>query len=72
MNKISEKYADYFTVCSSSTPDSDLDCENIEDNGKRSSSKFRVKCNLNCPEKVKKLSPSEPTPTPNTSVTKNF
>jgi hypothetical protein len=54
MNKISEKYADYFTVCSSSTPDCDMDCENIEDNEKRPS-KFRVKCNLNCPEKVKKF-----------------
>jgi hypothetical protein len=55
MNKISEKYADYFTVCSSSTPDSDMDCENIEDSGKRSSSTFKVMCNLNCPEKVKKV-----------------
>jgi hypothetical protein len=49
MNKISKKYADYFTVCSSSITDSDMDCKNIEDSGKRSSSTFKVKCNLNCP-----------------------
>jgi hypothetical protein len=55
MYKISEKYAHYFTVCSSSTPDSNMDCENKEDCGKRSSSIFKVKCNLNCPEKVKKV-----------------
>jgi hypothetical protein len=55
MNKISEKYADYFTVCSSSTPNSDMDCEKIEDSGKRSSSTFKVMGNLNCPEKVKKV-----------------
>jgi hypothetical protein len=55
MNKIFEKYDDYFTVCSSSTSDSDMDCENIEDSGKRSVSTFKVKCDLNCPEKVKKV-----------------
>jgi hypothetical protein len=37
MNKISEKYAENCTVCSSSTPGSEMDCENIEDNGKISS-----------------------------------
>jgi hypothetical protein len=54
INKISEKYADYFTVCSSSPSDSDMDCENIEDSGRRLSSTFKVKCNLNCPKTVKK------------------
>jgi hypothetical protein len=54
-NKISEKYADYFTVCYSSIPDSDMDYENIEDSGKRSSSTYKVKYNLHCPEKVNKV-----------------
>jgi hypothetical protein len=42
MNKIAEKCADYFTVCSSSIPDSDKDCKRNEDSGKRSSSTFKV------------------------------
>jgi hypothetical protein len=53
MNKISEKYADYFTVCSSSIPDSDKDCEKIEDSGKRSSSTFK-EMQSELPRKIEK------------------
>jgi murein L,D-transpeptidase YafK len=60
-------------ICSSSTLDSEMVCENIEDNGKRSSSTFKVKCRKSekvlevLKEKLNEIlqsSLSEPTPTP--------